>query len=58
MTCLDEDIQIYGDFDADLAQNLVIGFELCQGSGCANEREMAAYLSEKYIFILENERVF
>ena len=63
MTCVDQKFQIWGDYDSDRAQNLMIVFELCQpdpatGKVCKSKKEIDDFLLGKYIYVLENEKTF
>lgn len=59
--CLDEDVEMFGNFDAAAASNLVVGFMLCDpesGLQCKNSTEVSEWLSDKYIVTVENEQKF
>ena len=61
MKCIDEkDIEIMGNFDSDKASNLMIVFELCDKNkrSCASDEAIAKWLEFRYIYVLENEKLF
>ncbi len=62
MKCIDEPYQIWGDYNSDIAQNLMVVFERCdtkaEGNNCKTNNEIDEWLLGKYIFTLENEKTF
>ena len=61
MKCIDEPYQIWGDYDADIASNLMVVFDRCNSTlrdDCKSDAEYAQWLQGKYIFVLENEKTF
>ena len=52
MWCIDEDYEIYGDYDATTANNLMIVFDRCniaESSQCATEEDSKSALEFSYI---------
>ena len=50
--CIDEDYEIYGDYDAIIANNLMVVFDRCntaESSRCATEEESNSALEFSYI---------
>ena len=61
MKCLvDPNMDYFGNFDTDKAQNLMIVFEICDKTKrtCKTDTEITEWLRFKYIVTLENERKF
>ena len=60
--CIDDEISIMGNFDSNAAQQFVIQFEKCdrtvENNTCKTDEEINAYLEDKFIMILHNERRF
>lgn len=57
MKCIDEDFELYGDFDTNFAQNLMIVFDRCDPSErvCADDAVIDEWIKFKYIILVENE---
>ena len=61
MKCIDEQVNIYGDYNSNSAQLLTLIFEACNPevrSTCKNEEEIKAWLRRKFIITVENTNVF
>ena len=59
--CIDEPIEIYGDYNSWNSVNLVVVFELCtpeKRSTCKNDREISDAIGFSYIVILENKQEY
>ena len=55
--CIDQDIQIQGDYNSDVAQRLEIQFVKCSNKtvgGCKSDAEIMAWLRRKFIITLTN----
>lgn len=58
------DLKIWGNYDTDLASNLMVVFEKCDiekrppGAKCKTEAQIEEWMAFKYIFTLENEIKF
>ena len=56
--CIDEELEIFGEFDSNQAQNLMIVFDKCdpeKRDKCKSEAEINEVLQGSYIVIVENE---
>ena len=60
MQCIDEQFDIYGDFDTNIAQNLMVTFTKCDPAvrTCKSNEEITKWLDFKYILLLENEQKY
>ena len=60
MICLGEHIEITGSFDTEKGSNLMVVFEKCDlgPSLCKNDADIDEWLKQKYIVVLENNKVF
>ena len=62
MRCLDqESIQLFGNYDTGIANNLMIVFEKCDPASkdyCKSEQEIYNWLSFKYFLLIENQKRF
>lgn len=66
MNCLQQtdDMVLWGNYDTDIASNLMIVFETCDvnklppGQKCKSEKEIEKWMEFKYIIVLENEAKF
>ena len=62
MKCMnDPDFALHGNFNTDTAQNLMVVFEKCDRElryDCKSEEEIAEWMQQKYILILENFKRF
>ena len=47
-----EDIEIWGDFNSEAAQQIAIKFEMCRGDNCESPEDILSWLSGKYIVLL------
>ena len=48
-------LQIWGDYDSEKAQQLAIRFKMCEGADyCESEENIREWLKRKYIVILYN----
>ena len=61
MKCIDEPYQIWGDYNSDQGQNLMVVFERCEQEkeeerDCESEEDIDLWLQFKYIAIQQNER--
>ena len=59
--CIDEDYEIYGDYDAIVAKNLMVVFERCnmaESSQCVTEEESNSVLELSYIYVFDNRETF
>ena len=57
MKCIDEDIEIYGDFNTNIASSLLVVFETCdpeQRTTCADQATIDNWLKFKYLIVAEN----
>ena len=54
--CLKEnDMQIWGSYDSEKAQQLAISFKMCEGADyCESEENIREWLRHKYIVLLYN----
>ena len=51
----EENLQIWGDYDSEKAQQLAIRFRMCVGADyCESEENIREWLKRKYIVILYN----
>lgn len=57
MKCIDEDMAIYGDFNANIAASLMVVFEKCdpEKRQCADKTTIDEWMKFKYIITVENE---
>ena len=58
MKCINQEYDIYGDYDSVAASHLVIQFEKCSGEGCKSEAEIETFLRRKFILTMENQESF
>ena len=60
MKCIREDYQILGNFNTNMASNLMVVFEKCDPTqrSCKSEEEIEKWMRFKYILILLNEKLF
>ena len=60
MMCIEEDFEIFGDYNTYAARNLMITFELCDSKErtCKSDAEIARVLAFSYILVIENEEVY
>ena len=61
MKCIDqEELEISGNYDTDQASNLMVVFEVCDKEvrTCASDEAIAKWLEFKYMYVLENEKLF
>ena len=59
MRCIDNEYDLYGDYNSEKAQLIQVYFEKCSGSpDCKNETEILSFLRRKFIFTLQNENIF
>ena len=62
MKCLDDDslTQLFGNYDSNVANNLMIVFEKCDSTvrACKTDQEITDWLVFKYIILFENSRRF
>ena len=61
MKCIDQDeLEISGNYDTDKASNLMVVFEVCNKEvrTCASDEAIAKWLEFKYMYVLENEKLF
>ena len=56
MKCIDEPFEMFGDFDTNIANNLMISFTECDPTlrYCKSREEIDKWLAFKYIIIAEN----
>ena len=56
MKCVDEDFQIYGEYNTNIASNLMIVFETCdpEKRDCADPETIKEWIKFKYLIISEN----
>ena len=55
--CLDDEVEIFGDFNSAKGQEFVIAFEKCDNTTrttCKSDQEIKEYLGDKYIATLHN----
>ena len=58
MKCIDEDFSVFGDFNTNIANNLMVVFDRCdpkKRTDCVSDDEFKEWLSFKYIAVFENE---
>ena len=61
LNCLNQDIDIYGNYNSQRGSTLFLAVEKCdpsKRSTCKNDDEISKWLSNKFVFILINEIVF
>jgi len=60
MQCIDEPYALYGDFDTNIAHNLMVTFTKCDPEvrTCKSKEEIDQWLDFKYILLLENEQKY
>ena len=61
MLCPIKPIDLFGNFDSDASQNLMVAFVTCEPSEtqtCKTQDEIEQWLKFKYIVVLENEKRF
>lgn len=60
LKCIDEDFELFGDFDTNVAQNLMIVFDKCDPKvrSCADDAVIDEWLKFKYILSVENEEIY
>ena len=60
LKCLEEDIEIYGNYDTSVFANLMIVFEKCDRTirTCKSEAAITEWLEYKYIFTVTNSKKF
>ena len=56
MVCIDEDFDLYGDFNSETASNLMITFELCDEKvrTCKSRETINEILPFSYMLVIEN----
>ena len=54
--CMDDkNISLWGDYNTEKAQNLMVMFEMCEGrADCKSEEEIRDWLKQKFIVLLYN----
>ena len=57
MKCVDDDINVYGDFNSNIASSLMVVFEACKPEErtCADQATIDKWLKFKYLIIAENK---
>ena len=57
MKCIDEDFELYGDFDTNIATNLMVVFDRCDPKErtCASDEDIDEWMKFKYMLLVENE---
>lgn len=57
MKCIDEDYELYGEFETNVAHNLMVVFERCdpEQRTCADDAVIDEWMQFKYILTVENE---
>ena len=62
LKCLDEQIEINGNYNTGVASNLIIAFVKCSDDSkkgrCKSDGEIEKWLENKYLITLENEKKF
>ena len=61
MLCLDDSVDLVGDFKAFSASNFVYMFERCNQTGpieCKSDEEISEFLENKYLVIISNQTSF
>ena len=60
MKCIDEEYNIFGDFNSGVASNLMITFEVCDESvrKCKSKQKIKEALAYSYLYVLENEKFY
>ena len=59
--CIDEQYEIYGDYNAPVTSNLMIVFDRCDANErdhCSNETDFEEALSYSYFVIYDNQEIF
>ena len=57
--CMDEELEIYGEYNSEEAKNLLITIEKCdraQRNDCKSDKEIDDWLTFKYIGVIENSK--
>ena len=58
LKCFDDEVDMFGNYDASAASNLMVAFMMCDpesGLECKNSTEISEWLKNKYILTLVNE---
>ena len=58
LKCFDDELDMFGNYDAFAASNLMVAFIMCDpesGLECKNSTEVREWLENKYILTLVNE---
>ena len=61
MQCMDEDVNLVGDFKAFSGSSFMYAFERCDPAGpieCKSDEEISAFLENKYLIIMSNQTSF
>ena len=60
MRCIDQDYEVYGDFNTYSTSNLMIVLELCDSKErtCKDDETIKKALQYSYILVLENEELY
>ena len=59
MLCVDNDFDLYGDYNSENASVFQFYFEKCSGrSDCKDDTEITDFLRRKFLFSLQNENIF
>ena len=56
MKCIEDDFEVFGDYNTYAARNLMITFEMCDSNErqCKSEVEIERALAKSYILVIEN----
>ena len=56
LQCLQEDVELMGDYNSEAGKQLVISFKVCKGKPvCRDEAEIKKWMRRKFILIMENQ---
>ena len=61
MHCIDDPIELQGNYDSKTARTFITAFEMCDRTTratCKSEEEIEEWLKSTYIITMENEWIF